>query len=449
MKIRNLLIVLLAAALALGGLCAAAETEERAIGTAADADEWIRLFLGERPEALDSGWKMTKQMKLGAKMAGGMRGLAKSLDALGTVVAVGAAREDSVKGYQVFYIPCVFSAARVDLILTVDRGAVAGLSTGAYTGEGEEQASDAFDSVALALPVPSLNGELPGTLLVPKGEGPFPAAVLVQGSGPSDRDESVGALKPFRDLAEGLAERGVAVYRFDKRTYVYSEEMAANRQGTLVDESIEDAVNAVQLLAKQEKIDPARIFVLGHSLGGNAVPAVDQALRTQPVSACGYILMAASTRPMGELMRMQYEFLYSLAPELTPEQQAEKDTVFSELDRLRDVDALNDDDMVMGVYAPYWKWLAAYDVAGMARMIEKPCLLLQGEEDYQVTMEDFALWQAALDGRENWRLISYPGLTHPFTEGLKSEGSAVYARDGRMDARVIADIADFIVRTDP
>ena len=222
MKIRNLLIVLLAAALALGGLCAAAETEERAIGTAADADEWIRLFLGERPEALDSGWKMTKQMKLGAKMAGGMRGLAKSLDALGTVVAVGAAREDSVKGYQVFYIPCVFSAARVDLILTVDRGAVAGLSTGAYTGEGEEQASDAFDSVALALPVPSLNGELPGTLLVPKGEGPFPAAVLVQGSGPSDRDESVGALKPFRDLAEGLAERGVAVYRFDKRTYVYS-----------------------------------------------------------------------------------------------------------------------------------------------------------------------------------------------------------------------------------
>ena len=448
MKIKTLLTVLLAAVLALTGAwgSAAADAEERMIRTAADADEWIGIFLGEHPEDLDAGWKMTQQMELAAKMSGGMKGLAKSLASLGSVQTIGAAYEGTIKGYQAFYIPCVFSAVSADLILVVDQGAVAGLNTGAYTGgPREEAASDAYDSLEVALPVPELNGELPGTLLTPRGEGPFPAVVLVHGSGPNDRDETVGSLKFFRDLAEGLATRGVAVYRFDKRTYVYGAEMAADTQGTLVDESIEDAVSAVQLLSRQEKIDPARIYVLGHSLGGNAVPAIDQALRGQPVAACGYIMMAASPRPVDALMREQYEFLYSLMPEITPEQQAEKDAVFSELDRLQNLDALTDDDAVLGAYAPYWKWLAAYDALDTAKQIEKPCLLLQGEEDYQVTMQDFALWQDALGQKDNWRLISYPGLTHAFTAGQKTEGAAVYARAEKVNEQVIGDIAEFIL----
>ena len=71
-------------------------------------------------------------------------------------------------------------------------------------------------------------------------------------------------------------------------------------------------------------------------------------------------------------------------------------------------------------------------------------MLLQGEEDYQVTMVDFNIWKEAIGGRENWRMISYPGLTHVFMPGQKSEGSAVYARDGKVDARVIGDIAAFV-----
>ena len=73
-------------------------------------------------------------------------------------------------------------------------------------------------------------------------------------------------------------------------------------------------------------------------------------------------------------------------------------------------------------------------------------LLLQGEEDYQATMEDFGIWKDAFGERENWRMISYPGLTHVFTAGQKTEGAGVYTRSEKMDHRVIQDIADFVTQ---
>ena len=440
---------LLAAIIALAACgIAAAEQEARKTETAADADEFIAAFLGEHPEEMEGVWAFSAQMEAALAQMGGIAGMAKQLTALGTPETVLPAYEGELKGLKAFFIPCTFSAMQVDLVLVVQDGVIAGLQTGTYSGNREEAetGSDLYDSIDLALPVPSL-GELPGVLTVPKGDGPFPAVILLQGSGPSDRDETAGNLKPFRDLAEGLAEKGIAVYRFDKRSYAYGAEMAANRQATLVDEYIEDAVNAVQLLAQQDRIDPERIYVLGHSLGGNAIPAVARELEKAPVKACGFIMMAASPRPLDVLMREQYDFLYSLMPEITEEQQAEKDAMFAELDKLQDLDALGEDDTVAGVWSAYWKWLADYDILQAAEEITLPVLLMQGEEDYQVTMEDFGIWKDALGEKENWQMISFPGLTHVFTQGLKTEGSAVYSRADRVDAGVIRDIADFVTRT--
>ena len=428
---------------------ASAEQEPRKIETAADADAWIAVFLGEHPEELEGAWAMTAQMEMATAAMGGIAGFVKQLSALGTVTEISPAYEGEIQGYKAYYISCAFSAMPVDLILIVQDGAVAGLQTGAYSGGRKEETaeSDVFDSIELALPVPFL-GELPGILTVPKGEGPFPAVILLQGSGSSDKDESIGSLKPFRDIAEGLAAQGVAVYRFDKRSYVYGAELAEKKDITLRDEYLEDAVNAVRLLAEQDRIDPDRIFVLGHSLGGNAIPAIARELEQASVKARGFIMMAASPRPLDELMREQYDFLYSLMPEVTAEQQAEKDALFAELDRLRDPDSLTEDDTVAGVYASYWKWLAAYDILQAAEEIRQPVLLLQGEEDYQVTMEDFGIWKDAVGDKDNWQMISYPGLTHLFVPGEKSEGSAVYARDGKVQEDVILDIASFINRTE-
>ena len=443
--INRLLAGLLAAVLALGGL-AAAETAERPMASAGDAEEWVRTLLGETPEALDGAWQMTGQMKTALTLSGGTKALAASLAGLGAVRAIGPAYEGTIQGRQAYYVPCVFAAMKLDLIIVTDQNVIAGVVTGAYTDDREQPSTAGnLDAVDLALPVPALSGALPGTLTVPKGEGPFPAVVLVHGSGPNDRDESLMNLKPFRDLAEGLAERGIAVYRYDKRTYVYGAEMAADRRITLVEETIEDAAAAVQLLARQDWIDPERIFVLGHSLGANAVPAIDRALRGRPVPARGYIMMAGSPRPLDVLMREQIDFLYSLMPEVTPGQQAEKDRQLAELDRLQDLGSLTDDDTVSGAYTPYWRWLAGYDALAAAREITAPCLLLQGEEDYQVTMTDFGIWQEAFGGKAGWRLIAYPGLTHCFTPGRKAEGSTAYLRAEHVAAQVLDDIAAFVL----
>ena len=444
MKYASILLALILMLSACAG--AAAEQEKRKMESSADAEEWIAVFLGDHPEKLDGVWLMTAQMEAAAASIGGMGGLARQMAALGTVEKISSAFETELQGYRVFHVPCVFSVLSVDLLLVVQDGAIAGLQTDTYSGnpEKEEAGSDDFDSIALSLPVPSL-GELPGILTVPRGDGPFPAVVLLHGSGPSDQDETIGNLKPFRDLAEGLSSRGIAVFRFDKRTFVYGEALAAKKEFSLEEETIEDAVNAVQLLAGQERVDPGRIFVLGHSLGGNAIPAIAEKLRHAPVNASGYIMLAASPRPLEELMKEQYQFLYSLLPELTAEQQAEKDALISELDKLQNLDSMTEEDTVAGVYAAYWKWLAAYDILQTADRITEPVLLLQGEEDYQVTMKDFSIWRESFGEKANWQLISYPGLTHAFTPGRKEEGSAVYARDERVDAQVIQDIAEFIM----
>src|SRR5206468_7944705 len=95
--------------------------------------------------------------------------------------------------------------------------------------------------------------KLPGTLTLPKGDGPFPAAVLVHGSGSHDRDETIGPNKTFRDLAWGLSSRGIAVLRYEKRNHVHGEKMVKLiDKMTINDEAIDDAVAAVGLLRKTE-----------------------------------------------------------------------------------------------------------------------------------------------------------------------------------------------------
>ena len=103
------------------------------------------------------------------------------------------------------------------------------------------------------LAVTSPLGPLPGVLTLPEGKGPFPAVVLVGGSGAHDRDETIGPNKPFRDLAVGLARHGIASLRYDKRTYAYGVQMAG-KAITVDDEVTDDALTASHVLGKQVQI---------------------------------------------------------------------------------------------------------------------------------------------------------------------------------------------------
>src|SRR5690349_5011368 len=114
---------------------------------------------------------------------------------------------------------------------------------------------------------------LPGTITVPSGPGPFPVVVLVHGSGPNDRDETIGGNRPFKDLAGGLASRGIAVVRYDKRTRVYGARMQS-RFITLDAEVVDDALAALRLARSTTALDAKRVFLLGHSLGAMLGPTI-------------------------------------------------------------------------------------------------------------------------------------------------------------------------------
>ena len=295
------------------------------------------------------------------------------------------------------------------MLLVLDRGRIAGLQF--LPPETPKAPAPAADAPYTERDVTIGDGEwkLPGTLSMPKGAGPFPAVVLVHGSGPHDRDETIGPNRPFRDLAEGLASRGIAVLRYEKRSKVHGPKLATLSTLTVAEETVEDAVLAAELARGIEGIDPERVFVLGHSLGGMLAPRIAQ----RAPKLAGIVILAGNVRPLQALIAEQLDYLASLEPGEASEQIT---AMRKEAERVESVTA-ETTGIVFGAPASYWLDLADYDPAATARTLPQRILVLQGERDYQVTMSDYALWREALASRADAELHSYPDLNHLFMAG--------------------------------
>ena len=292
---------------------------------------------------------------------------------------------------------------------------------------------------------------LGATLCLPEGGDAAlpPVVVLVQGSGSSDRNEAILQNAPFRDVAHGLAELGVATLRYDKRTFIYPE--CAGDTGLDIDirgEMLDDVNAAIELMRADERVDSERIFVLGHSLGGMMVPAI----AAENSDLAGAISMAGSLRRLWEIVYDQNQEAIAAydAVELPEAQRAVLDEQVAQIEADMEtfragIDGLSDDVTLLGVPVRYWRSLEEYAGEHFIDELDLPLLILQGDADFQVYADvDYPLWQEALAGRENVTFCLYEGLNHLMmpTQGLRDTTEYVTPSHVRED--VIADIADFV-----
>jgi dienelactone hydrolase len=272
--------------------------------------------------------------------------------------------------------------------------------------------------------------------------------VLVQGSGPHDEDETIGPNKPFKDLAWGLASRGIAVLRYVKRTKQYGIKSSDDPHAlTVNDEVIDDARAAINLARNQPSIDRKRLYLLGHSLGGYLAPRIAEGNS----QIAGLIIMAGSTRPMEQSVVDQMRYL--AAEGNLPADQANAEIANAE----KDAKVIESPTLAKGqtvelagaqIPASYFLNLRGYDPAAVAAKFGVPILILEGGRDYQVTRVDYEGWRQALAGHSNVTFKFYPGLMHLFmmssAPGTGPGTPQDYAKPGHVDPQVIQDIASWI-----
>ncbi|MBY0524846.1 MAG: alpha/beta fold hydrolase [Gemmataceae bacterium] len=361
---------------------------------------------------------------------------------VGAFQKVTGVRREKKDKYEFVIVTCQFEKAALDARVVFDADKqIAGLFFApAASAEYKTPAyvkRDAFDDTEVK--VGTAEWVLPGTLSKPKGTGPFAAVVLVHGSGPNDRDETLGPNRPFRDLAWGLASRGIAVLRYEKRTREHGTKLAKIKDLTVKEEVTDDALAAVKLLQRTPGIDPKKVFVLGHSLGAMLAPRIGE----QDPSIAGLILLGAPTRPLEDLILEQLTYLVAL----NQVPMRSLDAIREQVARVKDPKLspdTPDSDLPLGMPAPYWLALRPYKPAEVAVKLKQPLLILQGERDYQVTMTDFAGWKKALTDRKNVELKSYPKLNHLFMEGVGKSKPEEYQKVGSVSPEVIEDIGGWV-----
>ncbi len=363
-------------------------------------------------------------------------------------LACQAAEKD---GYRLVTVTCEFEKASLDILLPFNQaGQMAGLNFQLAAAASpyrppEYVRAESFNEAEVT--VGSGEWALPGTLSLPNGAGPFPAVVLVHGSGPNDRDETLGPNKPFRDLAWGLASQGIAVLRYEKRTKAHAKKFTPEviSRLTTQDEVIDDALLAVRLLRQTPQIDSSRIYVLGHSLGATMAPRIGQ----QDPGIAGLIILGGMTRRFEDTILDQYTHIFNVSGAITDEHKAELEELRAKVARVKAPSFSAETpakDLPLGIPPAYWFDLRDYHPDLVAKSLAMRVFVLQGGRDYQVTVDgDFPAWQKALENKANATVKLYPALYHLFIAGEGPSTPEEYFVEGHVSEEVIQDIARWIL----
>lgn len=298
---------------------------------------------------------------------------------------------------------------------------------------------------------------LAGTLTIPAGTGPFPAVVLLTGSGPQDRDSTLFGHKPFAVWADALTRRGVAVLRYDDRG------VGGSDRGPLTATSEDfagDAGAAIAFLASQAEIDPARIGLMGHSEGGMVAPLAVQ----NGAPAAFVVMLAGQAVPGADVITEQAARIAEVSgagPDQVAQIRRIQGEVMAAVVRNKDdgpaaVRAAEAVLIAAGqteaqaraatpAFASNWyRWFAAHDPAPALRSLEVPVLAIYGAKDLQVPADQNAEALRRLDPEAE--VVVLPGLNHLLqtaTTGLPAEYGTITET---VAPAALAAVGDWIVR---
>lgn len=292
---------------------------------------------------------------------------------------------------------------------------------------------------------------LPGILTVPKGEGPFPVVVLVHGSGPNDMDETMTVFKPFRDISVGLANDGIAVLRYDKRTRAHTVKTSLIPKFSIQEETVIDANLAVDKLKSLPEIDSNNIFVLGHSQGAFALPLIVENDKNKNIK--GIIGVAGPAGKFHDLMLWQMEEQLKLAEKMKePKEQIaalqEMVTFYQgQFGLLKDPQNTKEKIPANFQLQPGYWWfdLRDYFPTELAKKQDIPTLLLQGGKDLQVPVSEFEEWKSALKNRNNVDYKLYPNMFHTLVDYPgEPNWMTEYMTPGNVPQTFLSDIAKWV-----
>ncbi len=301
---------------------------------------------------------------------------------------------------------------------------------------------------------------LAGTLTIPQGNGPFPAVVLICGSGPHDRDESLLGHKPFLVLSDYLTRKGVAVLRYDKRGIGKS---TGNYATATTADFADDAEGALRYLKTRSEADPRHIGLIGHSEGGTIAPIV--AARNKDVD---FIILMAGTGVPGDQILVEQHRLIALTMGMAPdevEKQAKREREFIDLVEREKDNAVVEKEvrarmgagvpdaqigpMVKELTSAWFRYFFTYDPATSLRKVQCPVLALNGSLDLQVPpKQNLPAIRKALEegGNKHYEVDELPGLNHLF-QTAKTGAPSEYAEiEETISPAVLDKIATWILK---
>jgi len=292
-----------------------------------------------------------------------------------------------------------------------------------------------FDYIEESVSVIYDDYTLPGILTLPTTKSKVPAVIFVHGSGLADMDETIGVLKPFEEMAQELAKRGIASIRYDKVTYTYQQELSTKYNFTIYDEYISSAIAACDILIETDEIDSQNIFVIGHSQGGQIAPFIVD----MKEGIKGAIIMAGSTKHILDTLMEQLEDQNSTSYD-------EYLHYYNIVKDINEVNEVNEKYFYFGAYSAYWE---NYNSLNFEEKILKvsdnhPLLIMQGGKDLQVKTDDFFKYQEILENKENVEFNLYDNLNHAFVDGTDETLQTSYRKRKNIPVEVIDDMSNWI-----